>query len=139
MSEAPKVGYECTGCGRGTGDPEKDLSLLHQAGKISCCPERKMMQSPYVKALQAERDKATAHLDKLIELSQGLIKVSEAENSTLQAQLNSPAHAAKVLLASGPHNEVVDLVLEAISVDDTDDRTAYLSALRAIAEQDTQT
>lgn len=38
-----RIVYECSGCGTVTHDAEKQLKLLHDAGKISCCPERKML------------------------------------------------------------------------------------------------
>lgn len=34
--------FECTGCGVVTREPEKQMELYRAAGKISCCPERKM-------------------------------------------------------------------------------------------------
>jgi len=36
-------GFVCDGCGRLTRDPETDLHILREAGKVSCCPERNML------------------------------------------------------------------------------------------------
>jgi len=38
------MSFTCTGCGRMTDDPEKDLEALRDGGKISCCPERHMVE-----------------------------------------------------------------------------------------------
>lgn len=37
--------YECDGCGRKCEDPQADLSDLKARGYISCCPDRKMIES----------------------------------------------------------------------------------------------
>lgn len=47
-SQQTPVVYQCTNCGRKTDDPVADYTALRAAGKISCCPDRKMViaQSP---------------------------------------------------------------------------------------------
>lgn len=35
--------YQCAGCGRRTCSPSQDLAALKLAGRISCCPDRKMV------------------------------------------------------------------------------------------------
>lgn len=34
--------YQCSGCGRTTDNPHRDLSFIRKAGGVSCCPERDM-------------------------------------------------------------------------------------------------
>lgn len=46
--------YRCEGCDRETTDPEADLKSLKDAGKISCCPERKMKPIVDLPAAAAE-------------------------------------------------------------------------------------
>lgn len=41
-AQTPPV-YECSGCGRMTDDPVKDLAEMQARGFVSCCPERKMI------------------------------------------------------------------------------------------------
>jgi len=48
--DAP-VAWRCDGCDRVTGDPAADLAELKAAGKISCCPERRM--KPFAPTQQA--------------------------------------------------------------------------------------
>lgn len=84
MDRDPKVIYECTGCGRVTDDPKKDLSLLRHSCKTACCPERNMVPSPYVTALEADREALGEQI---------------AENDRLKSEiehlkdLQSPGHA----------------------------------------------
>jgi len=41
-SVADTLGYCCSGCGHLCGNPIRDLKMIHDAGGISCCPERDM-------------------------------------------------------------------------------------------------
>lgn len=47
--KALETAYQCAGCGCITHDPKGQIELYRLAGKISCCPERKMV--PLARAL----------------------------------------------------------------------------------------
>ncbi|MDO8652081.1 MAG: hypothetical protein Q7R66_07820 [Undibacterium sp.] len=52
--------YQCAGCGRRTVNPSQDLAALKLAGRISCCPDRKMVLVDFgdVKSAEAQSDRA---------------------------------------------------------------------------------
>lgn len=51
--------YQCAGCGRRTVNPSQDLAALKLAGRISCCPDRKMVLVDFA-AASGERSAAAA-------------------------------------------------------------------------------
>lgn len=58
------AGYVCEGCGRLTTDPERDMTQLREAGKVSCCPERKMLP---VSVASAARNRALREILEIAE------------------------------------------------------------------------
>lgn len=58
------IGYRCDGCGRLCRDPFADLSSIKASGKLSCCPERKMVGlSDRIEELEAKLDLSEGALD----------------------------------------------------------------------------
>lgn len=52
--------FVCSGCGHTTADPIADFEGLRRAGHLSCCPERKMIETDIN---QLSRDLATVAID----------------------------------------------------------------------------
>lgn len=93
--------YECTGCGCVTRDPIKQIRLYRSAGRLSCCPERRMVELPIL-ALLDEREGHTAALHHEQRLADGQLSdrlKAERERDALRAERDALANTARTAIA----------------------------------------